>query len=136
MVRAELSSIRNTDNSISQATPSNRIHQQQGDVVGNTALKDHLLVRHGDRQVQDAIQKAFILDDEMLDSAVDDLNKTMEVLDRSLQFSIHEGTNRVMVRVVDPSNDDEVIREIPPEKILDMMAEIKDAIGLLIDEKV
>lgn len=75
-----------------------------------------------------------------LEKAVDDLNKTMDVIDRRLEFSIHEETNRVMVRVLDRSEavleEEKVIREIPPEKLLDLVAEIKKLIGILIDCRV
>jgi len=40
-----------------------------------------------------------------------------------LQFSIHEETKEIMVKVLD-TDTEEVIREIPPEKILDMVAKI------------
>ena len=70
-----------------------------------------------------------------LQEAVENLNKTVEAIDRALEFDIHEGTNRVMVRVVDRSND-EVIREVPPEKVLDLMAELRELVGFLVDERV
>ena len=41
----------------------------------------------------------------------------------------------MMVRVVDRSND-EVIREVPPEKVLDLMAELRELVGFLVDERV
>lgn len=71
-----------------------------------------------------------------LETAVDTINQTLDAFDRGLKFSIHEDTNRIMVKVVDRSNfKEEVIREIPPEKILDMLAEVLDMIGLLIDQR-
>lgn len=72
-------------------------------------------------------------DYDQLEKAVNGLNKTMEVIDRGLEFSIHEETNRIMVKVVDRSEDEKVIREIPPEKLLDLIAEIRKLIGILID---
>jgi len=72
-----------------------------------------------------------------LADAVDSLNKTMKIFDRGLEFTIHEDTNRIIVRVVDRSdhNNEEVIREIPPERILDMIAAFMDMIGLLVDQR-
>ena len=64
----------------------------------------------------------------------------MDVIDRRLEFSIHEETNRVMVRVLERSEavleEEKVIREIHPEKLLDLLAEIKKLIGILIDCRV
>ncbi|MFZ5898483.1 MAG: flagellar protein FlaG [Bacillota bacterium] len=51
-----------------------------------------------------------------------------------LQFSVHEETKDVIVRVLD-SVTGEVIREFPPEAILDMVARMLDLAGLLVDEK-
>lgn len=69
-----------------------------------------------------------------LDSVVEDLNKTVEALNKGLEFKVHEDTKRVIVTVVNKDTD-EVIREIPPEKILDMMAKINEIVGWLVDEK-
>ena len=49
-------------------------------------------------------------------------------------FGIHEGTNRVTIKIVDKSTK-EVIRELPPEKTLDMIARVWDMAGILVDEK-
>lgn len=51
-----------------------------------------------------------------------------------LNFSIHEATNRVSVQVIDEETD-EVIREIPPESRLDLLARIQEFAGLLFDER-
>ena len=51
-----------------------------------------------------------------------------------LNFNIHEDTNRVMVKVID-TNTDEVLREIPPESRLDIIARMQEFAGLLFDER-
>jgi len=50
-----------------------------------------------------------------------------------LRFAQHEKTNRMVITVVDRDTE-EVIREIPSEKILDMVAQMWDAAGLFVDE--
>jgi len=52
----------------------------------------------------------------------------------SLQFTIHDPTKRIAVKVLDKSTG-EVIREIPPEKMLDFIAKLWELAGILIDEK-
>ena len=52
----------------------------------------------------------------------------------SLQFSIHDPTKRIAVKVLDKSTG-EVIREIPPEKMLDFVAKLWEMAGILIDER-
>lgn len=65
--------------------------------------------------------------------AVEALNNSIEYINRRLRFTIHEDTQRVMVRVVNLETD-EVIKEIPPEEVLDTVARIREMIGLLIDK--
>ena len=49
-------------------------------------------------------------------------------------FGVHEATNRVTIQIVD-KNTKEVIKEIPPEKTLDMIAKVWELAGILVDEK-
>ena len=49
-------------------------------------------------------------------------------------FGIHEKTNRVTIKLVDKETK-EVIKELPPEKTLDMIAKAWELAGLLVDEK-
>ena len=71
-------------------------------------------------------------------AAVDDLNKTVKQASplhhTQLSFKYHEDTNRISITVTD-SDTDEVIREIPPEKTLDMLAKAWEMAGLLVDER-
>jgi len=69
-----------------------------------------------------------------LDSAVDLANKALFKNNTHLKFEIHEGTNEILVKIVDDVTG-EVLREIPPEKILDMVAKLWEIAGILIDER-
>lgn len=66
--------------------------------------------------------------------AIEKANKHFKMYDRRLEFSIHEGTKQIMVKVINTESD-EVIREIPSEKILDMVAKMWEVAGIFIDEK-
>jgi flagellar protein FlaG len=70
-----------------------------------------------------------------LERAVDVLNEAINFIDKRLQFEIHEQTNRTMVKVINRETD-EVIREIPPEEILDLVGKITEMVGLLMDKRV
>lgn len=52
-----------------------------------------------------------------------------------LEFSVHDVINEIMVKVIDIETG-EVIREVPPEKLLDLKAMAYEELGLLVDEKV
>lgn len=69
----------------------------------------------------------------MLD-AVEDVNKILQYMNDRLEFSVHEATNRIMVRVWDRQTD-EIIREIPPEQFLDLVAKLQELVGLLVDKR-
>jgi len=66
--------------------------------------------------------------------AIEKANKHIKTFDRKLEFSIHEATKQIMVKVID-TEDDTTIREIPSEKILDMVANLWEMAGILVDEK-
>lgn len=71
-------------------------------------------------------------------AAVEDLNRQVRqaspIKHTQLSFKYHDDTNRISITVTD-SDTDEVIREIPPEKALDMLAKAWEMAGLLVDEK-
>ncbi|WIV12019.1 flagellar protein FlaG [Proteiniborus sp. MB09-C3] len=73
--------------------------------------------------------------EEELKSAITSVNKAINPYDRKLEFSIHEATRLISVKVID-TNTDEVIREIPPEKILDMVAKLWEIAGIIVDQKI
>ena len=71
----------------------------------------------------------------------EDIKRVIEKMDsklsgenQELRFSIHEKTKQILVKIVD-SQTNQVIKEIPSEKIADMVASMCEAAGLLIDEK-
>lgn len=61
-------------------------------------------------------------------------NKDLQETNTRLQYSVHEKSNQVMVKLIDV-NTNEVIREIPPEKLVDILCNIVEAAGLLFDRR-
>ena len=49
-------------------------------------------------------------------------------------FGIHEATNRITIKIIDKDTK-KVIKELPPEKTLDMIAKVWELAGILVDEK-
>ncbi len=85
------------------------------------------------KRYPDPEDKAFTKEE--VEKAVDSTNKILkEEHNAKYQFEIHEGTGRVMVNLVDVQTK-EVLKEIPPEKILDLVANIWERLGLLVDER-
>jgi len=66
--------------------------------------------------------------------AIEEINKTLALHNTRLEFSVHAKTKGIMVKVIDEKTG-EVIREVPPKRVLDMVAMTWEELGLLVDEK-
>lgn len=73
--------------------------------------------------------------EEQLIRTIDRAVKALEGPTTSLEISIHEKTHALMVKVMNKETG-ELIREIPPEKTLDLVAKMMEIAGILIDERV
>lgn len=78
--------------------------------------------------------KKELTNDELL-PITRELNKFMTYLNADIQFQLHEKTQRLIVRVVD-TKENKVLREFPPEELLDTIANIREYVGVLLDKKV
>jgi flagellar protein FlaG len=88
--------------------------------------------RDGGSQNQASAQDSAAQRKDQIKKAVDEINKKAN--NSEAIFGIHEATNRVTIKLVDKETK-EVIKELPPEKTLDMIAKVWEMAGLLVDEK-
>ncbi|MEK6576149.1 MAG: flagellar protein FlaG [Nitrospirota bacterium] len=65
---------------------------------------------------------------------VERLNTIEDFHDRGIRFSVDEETEKVVIKIVD-SNTNEVIRQIPPEEVLNMIRHLDEFQGLLINKR-
>lgn len=72
---------------------------------------------------------------EKVQKAVDVLNEFLTMQNHNSKFVMHEGLERYFVQVVD-SKTDEVIREVPPRKLLDAFYSMQKFLGMIVDEKI
>ncbi|MFJ7699410.1 flagellar protein FlaG [Lysinibacillus fusiformis] len=68
-----------------------------------------------------------------LQEAVDSINEFLQIQHKSSKFVYHEGLNKYYVQLVNPETE-EVIKEIPPEQILNAFYELKKLAGMIVDE--
>lgn len=87
-------------------------------VIGNG--QSNASVFPGEKQIIDVIEKS---------------NHDLQMQNTSLKFSIHEKTKQIQVKVIDNTTN-EVVKEIPAEKILDMVAAMLERTGIFMDKKV
>lgn len=77
----------------------------------------------------------FPADDKGFQDWVNKANKTLEDLDTELQVTFHKETNQMMVKIVN-SKTHEVIKEIPPEKLVDLVYNLCEIAGLFTDHRI
>ncbi len=79
-------------------------------------------------------ERSVNFDKKELSNALGEMNKILFGETSKFEFKVHEGTGRMLVKLLDKETN-EVIREIPSEKILDLIANIWEMVGILVDER-
>lgn len=79
-------------------------------------------------------QEGNLASEQQIKSAIAQANNKLKYHKTRCEFSYHEATKRVSIKVIDKDTDD-VIREIPPEETLEMVEKMWELAGMLIDEK-
>lgn len=73
------------------------------------------------------------LSDKQIKQRLSDINRRLNN-NTIAEFGYHDETNRVTIKIVDKDTK-ETIREIPPEKTLDLIAKAWELAGILVDER-
>ncbi|MFA5576517.1 MAG: flagellar protein FlaG [Tissierellaceae bacterium] len=118
-------------NSVASTFSDIRPVQPSEHVAERAEVSSQKQTRQGDERVFD---EKRITEEEAI-SLIEKANKDFVVYDRRFEFSIHDATRQIMVKIID-ANTDEVIRELPPEKILDMVAALWEVAGIIVDRKI
>ena len=63
------------------------------------------------------------------------MNRFVQMLNADLQFEVHSQTKQLMVKFVDVKQN-KVLKEFPSKEFLDMVASIRDYVGVLVDKKI
>jgi len=69
-----------------------------------------------------------------VNKAIDKLNKFLEDKSTHAEYAVHDKLKDIMIKIVDDDTGD-VIQELPPKKILDMVAKMCEMVGLIVDNK-
>jgi flagellar protein FlaG len=70
-----------------------------------------------------------------LEKVIDAMNNMLKPAHTSSKFVLHEELNDYYVQIVDEVTQ-EVLKEIPNKKFLDMYAEMIDFMGIFVDKKI
>ena len=87
-----------------------------------------------DKQEKDEGKNLHEVSPDKVKDAINEINKKIRPTNTQCEFKYHEKTNRISITVRDRETD-KVIKEIPPEKTLDMIAKSLELAGILVDEK-
>lgn len=82
----------------------------------------------------DAPQVGGAVGQEEVKKAADQVNTALQALERNLKVSVHKDTGLLIVRVTDPDSG-KLIRQIPPQQLLDAEVNIKKIIGLFVNDE-
>lgn len=127
-----------------QTKPVVQVERTTGENNPSVTVQEAQKIDKSLNVVQDSQQKSSFSDqsmkeqqqqqpsNEQIKKAVEQMNKSM--FNSEAVFGIHEGTNRVTIKIVDKDTK-EVIKELPPEKTLDMIAKVWEMAGILVDER-
>ncbi|NLM44966.1 MAG: flagellar protein FlaG [Clostridiales bacterium] len=122
---------------------NNILHVQTVNNVTNDNIKNTQEIqtqvnkRREDYNYRELSQKSkyeLTLDESLWIKMIERANKAIVGTTCRFEYSIHEGTKEIMVKVINQETD-EVIREIPPEKILNMVAKMWEIAGIIVDER-
>ncbi|MCM2675693.1 flagellar protein FlaG [Alkalicoccobacillus plakortidis] len=70
-----------------------------------------------------------------VENQIESMNDLLSTTPTSIKFNMHKDLDRIYVQVVDLQTK-EVVKEIPPEEFLDMVASMLKNAGLIVDERV
>lgn len=72
--------------------------------------------------------------EEDIAKAVDKLNKFLQDDNTRAEYAVHEVFGDIMIKIID-NNTKEVLMEVPPKKILDVVAKMCELAGVLVDKR-
>jgi flagellar protein FlaG len=120
-VKTMINSVNNVDSIVIQlnnnkltnnSDPDKFIKQQNNSVQINLDIKEDTIIR-----------------------AVENVNKTFQLENKRMEYDFQDETNTIVIRIIDAKTD-EVIKQIPSQKLLDYAAGLMEYIGLNLDTKI
>ena len=115
--------VKNESATVDFATAAKEIRASESEYTKNPSFSNEK-----DGEEKNAISQAT----SSLKEAVEKINSANG--NAEAVFGIHEGTNRVTIKMVDKETK-EVIKEFPADKTLDLIAKAWELAGIMVDEK-
>lgn len=112
----------------------------RGELFPNTAVPSKFVPRHIGSEEQILItkqksQSGLTVAEKAVLNAINKVNKTLEGTPQRFEFKVHQKSGSMIVKIYNKETD-ELIREIPPEKIVELVQRLQEiVVGSIIDEK-
>ncbi len=128
-VQSQVHKIKSDDN-IASAKVSKIADQK---VRPDRKIKEDLQIKEEKNIEEEQKEKKEIqVSQDLLDELEHDINTIHNV---GLEFSMHEESGRNVIKVVEKDTGN-LIRQIPPDEVLDLVVRMGDVLGILFDKKV
>ncbi|WP_294379071.1 flagellar protein FlaG [uncultured Clostridium sp.] len=98
----------------------------------NTNDSESLKIEDTDKNISNKDEKKKYTKED-LDKSIKKLNKVLEDEKTHAEYSKHKDLGTIMIKIIDDDSN-KVIMELPPEKVLNMIAGLCKQVGIL-DEK-
>jgi flagellar protein FlaG len=86
------------------------------------------------KKVVGLTDKTSPVSDKELKKALDKLTSFLSDDNTKVEYSFHDKFNDLMIKITNKDTN-EVILEVPPKKILDLVAKMMEMVGILFDKK-
>ena len=134
----------NYHNQAVQATQINKVNvQTSSDTAAKEMTADSKVstastvkITNTQKSGTDNCESYLAQQNEKKEASIKELKDIQKVINRNTiaEFGYNEPTNRITIKIKDKDTD-EVIKEIPSEKALEMLAKAWELAGILVDEK-
>lgn len=106
-------------------TITNTVHRENNERITSEPVQSEKL----EENKIDTITK------EKLEKIVDGMNEFVSASNTHLKFEFHDKLNEYYVTIVDDKTQ-EVVKEIPSKKMLDLYAAMTEFLGIMVDKKI
>ncbi len=96
-------------------------------------VQDVVRAQAGEKDANDTGKERQQPNEEDMNQMMQELNELMDRINCNLQFKYHKEVNLFSVKMID-KNTNEVIKEMPPEEMIENMIQAKDWIGAFVDK--
>jgi len=119
-----------------KVTGQGRQNNLSTEVVEKVSLQNNMEVatdtKKYDKQEKDFNEKDY--NEKDLEVAVKKLNNFLKDENTHAEYSMHDTFNVIIIKIVDDKTH-EIIMEVPPKKILDMVAKMCELVGVVFDKR-